>query len=69
MSNQRFLASCNGKHPYATKGGAISVLERRRKRVKRTHHVHKHKLSELADLQVYRCRYCHHWHVGRNPQS
>jgi hypothetical protein len=69
MTTERFLASCNGKHPFATKSGAMDLLARRRKRAKRTHHAHKNKRSELADIEPYRCRFCHHWHIGRDPQS
>lgn len=59
-------AQCQGKTAYATKAGAIDVLQRIRKRRRGRRRCHKEKAHSVATLQPYRCTSCHHWHLG-NP--
>ena len=55
--------ACAGKAAYTTKGKALEILARRRKRAKARMY-HKEKRREIAQLTAYRCVVCHQWHIG-----
>jgi hypothetical protein len=49
-------SSCAGKESYAQKQDAVHVVSRRRARRKLT-----------GQVNIYRCRWCGSWHIGRSP--
>lgn len=65
MSSERYLASCEGKQPLASRAAALKVIARRRQRVKNPGTNKSSESSAHAKLQPYHCRYCNHWHIGR----
>lgn len=54
-----FTKACAGKHGYPNFGAASGVIRSRRK---------KEKKGGLK-LAVYRCSFCHLWHVGSSRRS
>lgn len=53
--HQGRLAACEGKRSFPDYALAVAVRNRMRRRRKRR-------------LAVYRCRYCHDWHIGTNTR-
>jgi hypothetical protein len=47
-------AACLGKQPFETYDAAARIVRRRRGRIK----------VKDGTLQIYRCCYCHNWHMG-----
>lgn len=57
------IISCHGKVGFDSKGAALEMLARRRRRNKRGH-AHKNERASKAAQQPYRCTFCHQWHIG-----
>lgn len=65
MSNNRYLASCAGKIGYDCRASALKVIDRRRARKKNPFGRKNPDGNRIGALDTYRCRYCSHWHIGR----
>lgn len=50
-------ASCTGKRPYLTYDAAARVVSRQKGKTS----------GKPTRLQIYRCTYCRHWHMGGGP--
>lgn len=57
-------AACGGKEAYLTFDQAERVVRERKRKARVSRQNHKQAKSERAALHPYRCRYCHHWHIG-----
>lgn len=53
-TSERFASGCYGKQGFASATLAQRVAKRARQ-------------NRDAKLQVYRCKFCHQWHIGRAP--
>ena len=58
-------AQCIGKSSFTSWGEANTILRARQKNARKRHHAHKQDRTERAVLNIYRCRFCHGWHIGR----
>lgn len=45
---------CHGKHPHPNRTTALDAM----------HSLARNRGAHLADMHVYRCRWCAAWHVG-----
>lgn len=50
-------AACKGKIPYRSYDAAERVVKHQKGRI----------IKRSAKLQIYRCAYCKHWHMGGGP--
>lgn len=57
-------AQCIGKASFTSWGEANTILRARQKNAKKAT-AHKQTRAERATLNIYRCRFCHDWHIGR----
>lgn len=62
----RQITACAGKEVYASPAEARRVIVRRLARSKRGNR--KHTNAALGMLNVYRCEFCHQWHIGRRAR-
>lgn len=57
-------AQCFGKVTFPSWDAAHKILRAHQKNAKKAT-AHKQARAERATLNIYRCRFCHGWHIGR----
>lgn len=57
-------SSCMSKEAFLTFDQADRVAAHRKRMARRKHSSAKTAKSDRAGLHPYRCRFCHHWHIG-----
>ena len=50
-------AACIGKLPFESYSAAAKVIQRKKGKSS----------AKAGRLKIYRCNYCHHWHMGGGP--
>lgn len=56
-TQEKRMASCDGKHPFADFGIANQVAKRQNRN------------NDRAKVQVYRCPHCSQYHIGKRRRS